>query len=223
VINTPHNPTGKVFTRDELTAIAGLCIEHDVLVLSDEVYEQLVFGVPHISMADIPGMRERTLALSSAGKTFSFTGWKIGWASGPRALVAAAQAAHQFVTFSSATPLQLGIAVALERCDTQFYDTLRAEYLERRDFLVSTLRDVGLDVAVPEGTYFALADFSAVWDGDDISFAKHLCSAHRVAAIPPSVFYAAEPEQGARLVRFAFCKQMKTLQAAAERLRGLGT
>ena len=221
VLNTPHNPTGKVFTTDELASIAEICVEHDLIVLADEVYEQLVFGVPHVSMAELPGMRDRTLALSSAGKTFSFTGWKVGWCTGPKHLVAAAQAAHQFVTFGTATPLQVAIASALERCDADFYDGLRAEYLERRDYLVDTLRDVGLRVAVPQGTYFVLADFRPVWDGDDVSFARHLCSAHGVAAIPPSVFYAAEPDEGRHLVRFAFCKRMETLRAAAERLQGL--
>ena len=220
MLNTPHNPTGKVFGTDELSAIAELCIERDVAVLTDEVYEQLVFGVPHVSMAEIPGMRDRTLALSSAGKTFSFTGWKIGWCTGPASMVAAAQAAHQFVTFATATPLQVAIAQALE-CDASFYEGLREAYTERRDFLVGALRDVGFRVAVPQGTYFVLADFTDLWSGDDVSFVRHLCTDHGVAAIPPSVFYRAEPEEGRRLVRFAFCKRMETLQAAAERLSGL--
>ncbi len=221
VLNTPHNPTGKVFDREELTAIGELCREHDVVVLSDEVYEQLVYDATHVSMAEIPGMRERTLALSSAGKTFSFTGWKIGWCTGPAPLVAAAQAAHQFVTFATATPLQVATAHALDACGAEFYDGLRAEYRARRDFLVDVLRRVGLRVAVPRGTYFVLADFRDLWEGDDVSFVRHLCTEHGVAAIPPSVFYKAEPEEGRRLVRFAFCKRMETLRAAAQRLEGL--
>ena len=223
LLNTPHNPTGKVFDRTELEAIAALCQAHDVVVVADEVYEQLVYdGARHISMAEIPGMRERTLALSSAGKTFSFTGWKVGWGTGPAPMVAAAQAAHQFMTFATATPLQVAVADALERCDDVFNDQLRAEYTERRDFLVETLRGVGLRVAVPEGKYFVLADFTALWPGDDVSFVRHLVQAHGVAAVPPSVFYEADPEEGRRLVRFAFCKRMETLKAAADRLQGLG-
>lgn len=221
VLNTPHNPTGKVFDVGELTAIAALCRARDVVVLTDEVYEQLTYDAMHVSMAEIPGMRDRTLALSSAGKTFSFTGWKIGWCTGPAALVAAAQAAHQFVTFATSTPLQVATARALEACGPTFYDGLRAEYRERRDFLVDVLRRVGLRVAVPSGTYFVLADFRDLWDGDDLSFVRHLCVEHGVAAIPPSVFYKAAPEEGRRLVRFAFCKRMETLRAAAQRLEGL--
>ncbi len=222
LLNTPHNPTGKVFTLDELTAIAELCRRHDVLVLTDEVYEQLTYeGARHVSMAEVPGMRDRTLCLSSAGKTFSLTGWKVGWATGPAPMVAAAQAAHQFVTFATATPLQVAVAHALEHCGERFYGSLRAEYSERRAFLLESLREVGLRVSEPAGTYFVLADFRDIWDGDDVSFVRHLVTEHGVAAIPPSVFYRRAPEEGARLVRFAFCKRMETLRAAAERLKGL--
>ena len=222
LLNTPHNPTGKVFRRDELTAIAELCRRHDVAVISDEVYEHLTYDeIAHVPMASISGMRDRTLTLSSAGKTYSFTGWKIGWATGPAVMVGAAQAAHQFVTFASAAPLQHAVAVALESFRDDFHVELRREFQQRRDFLVGVLREVGFDVAVPRGTYFILADFRRVGAGDDRAFANHLVSSCGVAAIPPSVFYRAHPEEGSRLLRFAFCKKMGTLHLAAERLRKL--
>jgi N-succinyldiaminopimelate aminotransferase len=219
LLNTPHNPTGKVFSRDELAAIAELCIKHDVIVLTDEVYEHLVFdGAEHVPMATLPGMRERTLSLSSAGKTFSFTGWKVGWATGPVPLVAAAQAAHQFVTFATATPLQVAVGHALDHLGEDYYREFNAEYSERRRFLLDALEAAGLNPAPPQGTYFVLADFTSIHDGDDRAFVRQLIEEKGVAAIPPSVFYKAHPEAGARLVRFAFCKRMETLRAAAERL-----
>jgi N-succinyldiaminopimelate aminotransferase len=222
VINTPHNPTGKVFTRSELEAIARLCIEHDCYVLADEVYEHLTYdGARHTPMATIPGMRERTLSISSSGKTFSFTGWKIGWATGPEPLIKAAQAAHQFVTFATSTPMQVAIAGAIERHGAEFYARLRDEYAQRRNFLVAALSNVGFEVAVPDGAYFILADFTRLHGGDDVAFAKELVTKYKVAAIPPTSFYAASPQEGRRLVRFAFCKKAETLSAAAERLQGL--
>jgi N-succinyldiaminopimelate aminotransferase len=222
VLNSPHNPTGKVFTRQELEAIARVACEHDLIVLTDEVYEYLTYDdAEHIPMATLPGMFERTLSLSSSGKTFSFTGWKIGWATGPRELVAAAQSAHQFLTFAVATPLQVAMAHALNTFHGEYIETIRAEYTERRDFLVSALRDTGFDVAVPQGTYFVLADFTALFDGDDRAFARHLIETCGVATIPPSVFFMAQPEVGRRLIRFAFCKRRETLEKAADRLRRL--
>lgn len=222
VLNTPHNPTGKVFTRAELEAIAALCIEHEVTVLTDEVYEHLTFDDrPHLPIAALPGMRERTLSLSSSGKTYSFTGWKIGWATGPAHLVEAAQSIHQFLTFATAHPLQIAVAEALRDHSGEYLHTLRREYQARRDFLVEALREAGFEVSVPEGTYFVLADFTALWDGDDRSFALHLIERYGVAAIPPSPFYASAPEEGRRLLRFAFCKTRPTLEAGAERLARL--
>jgi N-succinyldiaminopimelate aminotransferase len=222
IINTPHNPTGKVFTRDELDAIAELCRRYGTVVVSDEVYEHLTYdGAEHVPMATLPGMRERTLTLSSAGKTFSLTGWKVGWATGPAPLVAAAQAAHQFVTFATATPLQHAVAHALDELGDGYYAALRREYSARRDFLVAVLEEVGFRVSVPRGTYFIVADFGALSQSDDRSFARELVKRCRVAAIPPSAFYAARPEEGRRLLRFAFCKQLETLRQAAERLRTL--
>jgi N-succinyldiaminopimelate aminotransferase len=220
VLNTPHNPTGKVFTREELSTIARVAQEHDLVVLADEVYEHLVFDAAvHVPIATLPGMRERTLTLSSTGKTFSLTGWKVGWGCGPKHLVDAAQAAHQFVTYATATPLQVAMAFALREFRGPYLEKFRAEYLERRDFLVSALRDAGFVVAVPKGTYFVLADFSALHPGDDMAFARWLVTEHGVAAIPPGSFYAADRTEPRRLARFAFCKRMETLKRAAERLR----
>jgi N-succinyldiaminopimelate aminotransferase len=219
VLNTPHNPTGKVFARDELEVVADLARRHDLLVLTDEVYEYLTFdGAEHVPFATLPGVGKRTLTLSSAGKTFSYTGWKIGWATGPRELVHAAWSAHQFLTFSVATPFQVAMARALDTLGETYFTRFRAEYLERRDFLVEALCDAGFRVAVPRGTYFVLADFTPIFDGDDRAFARHLIETCGVAAIPPSVFYRENEQEGRRLVRFAFCKRRETLEAAAERL-----
>jgi len=220
VLNTPMNPTGKVFSRGELETIADVCQEHDLLALTDEVYEHLTFDdAVHIPLASIPGMRERTLTLSSAGKTYSFTGWKIGWGTGPRGLVAGAQAAHQFLTYAIATPLQVAVAYALRNHAAEFLEGFRSEYAERRDFLVSALQGAGLHVVVPRGTYFIYAAFGDVFQGDDREFGYWLTREHGVAALPPSSFYHEAVEEGRRLVRFAFCKRMETLEAAAERLR----
>ncbi|MEZ4386429.1 MAG: methionine aminotransferase [Candidatus Krumholzibacteriia bacterium] len=221
LLNSPHNPTGKVFTADELAALAAICRRHDLLVLADEVYELLTYdGREHRSIAALDGMRERTLRLSSAGKSFSCTGWKIGWAVGPAPLVAALQAAHQFLTFCAAAPLQVAVAHALETLDDRYERGLQAEYAARRDFLAQVLAEVGFTVAPCQGTYFLLADFTKLWAGDDLSFARHLVESRGVAAIPPSVFYLAARDEGRRLLRFAFCKQLATLEAAAGRLRG---
>ena len=219
VLNTPHNPTGKVFSLEELSAIARIARERDLLVLSDEVYEHLTYdGLPHIPLATLPGMWERTLTLSSTGKTFSFTGWKVGWATGPAHLVEAAQAAHQFLTFSGAHPLQMAMALALRHVHDGFLQELEREYVERRDFLVRILDEVGFEVAVPRGTYFVLASFSSLFEGTDREFVRHLVDEAGVCAIPPSVFYGGAPEEGRRLVRFAFCKTRETLERAAEGL-----
>jgi aspartate/methionine/tyrosine aminotransferase len=224
VLNTPMNPTGKVFTREELGVIAEICQEHDLLAVTDEVYEHLTFdGAEHIPLASLPGMRERTLTLSSAGKTYSFTGWKIGWGTGPKALVEGAQAAHQFLTYAIPTPLQSAIAFALVHLRDSFLADFKAEYLARRNFLVEVLNDSGFQVVVPRGTYFIYAGFGDLFDGDDREFAYWLTETHGVAALPPSSFYHEGLEEGRRLTRFAFCKKMETLEAAAERLRKIGS
>lgn len=222
VLNTPMNPTGKVFTPAELEIVAALCRDHDLVALTDEVYEHLTFdGVRHVPLASLPGMRERTLTLSSAGKTYSFTGWKIGWGVGPRHLVDGAQSAHQFLTYAIPTPLQAAVAYALTHHTEEYLTEFRARYRERRDFLVDVLREVGFRLSAPEGTYFILADFREVFEGDDREFCYWITRQHGVAAIPPSAFYHQDVQEGRSLARFAFCKRMKTLEAAAERLRGI--
>ncbi len=222
VLNTPHNPTGKVFTQAELEGIAALCEKHDTVVAADEVYEHLTYdGAKHVPIASIPGMRERTLTISSAAKTFSLTGWKVGWASGPAQLIAAVQAAHQFLTFAVATPFQAAIAMVLQSDNSEYYRKLREQYLERRDLLLKALKETGFRVSVPAGTYYILADFTRLLDCDDRAFARYLVKQCKVAAIPPSVFYTRDPSEGKRLVRFAFCKKIETLSEAALNLKNL--
>ena len=220
LINSPHNPTGKVFTPDELAFLAELCRERDVLCITDEVYEHLVYDGAHVPMATLPGMRERTITISSFGKTFSLTGWKIGWAAGPPELAGAVRAAHQFITFATATPLQQGAAVALAEAGDAYYRELLAGYRARRDFLVRELSRIGFAVRSPAGAYFVCADFRPFGFDDDQKFVRHLIEKIGVAAIPPSVFYD-RPELGRWYVRFAFCKRMETLEAAVERMEKL--
>jgi aspartate/methionine/tyrosine aminotransferase len=219
LINTPHNPTGRVFTRAELDGIARICQEHDLVCISDEVYERLVFEGQHVSIATLPGMRERTIVLSSLGKTYSLTGWKIGWAIAPPALTACVRAAHQFLTFAAATPLQVGAASALAS-PPEYDRAFLAEYRARRDLMVEGLLEVGFEVFVPQGTYFVMAGHRPFGFDDDIAFARHLVREIGVAAIPPSSFYKT-PSEGRFLVRFAFCKRESTLRDALARLRRL--
>ena len=219
LLNTPHNPTGKVFTRAELQMIADLCKQHDVIVISDEVYEKLVFEGEHISIATLEGMYERTLTLSSLGKTFSFTGWKIGWAIGPAELNAGVRAAHQFLTFCSATPFQHAAAAALD-APQSYYTEFLAAYRKRRDLLVDGLRGIGFNVYQPAGTYFVLADHTPFGFEDDMAFCRHLVEHCGVAAIPPSSFYH-HREYGRSLVRFAFCKTEDELREAIRRMIAL--
>ncbi|MCW5882282.1 MAG: aminotransferase class I/II-fold pyridoxal phosphate-dependent enzyme [Anaerolineae bacterium] len=221
LVNTPHNPTGKVFTRAELQHIAGLAQRWNTLVLSDEVYEYLTFDdAEHISIATLPGMWERTLTVSSAGKTFSLTGWKIGWVIAPPSLNAATRGTHQFIVFCSATPLQAGIAAALSLADDHgYYDQFRTEYSQRRDVLLAALADAGLPAFAPRGTYFALADIRHLPYIDDVAFCRALTVEAGVTAIPPTAFYSeGHRELGRHLARFAFCKRVETLEEAAHRL-----
>ncbi len=226
LVNTPHNPTGKVFTRAELELIADLCRERNVVAVTDEVYERLTFepDQPHLHLATLPGMAERTLTLSSLGKTFSLTGWKIGWAIGPAALSSAIRSAHQFLTFATATPLQLGAAAALS--DAQAADgavlSLLQGLRERRDLLAGVLEGLGMRVYRPAGAYFVLADFTSGPHGgtfsDDQDFCRRLTAEAGVAAIPPSVFYE-NRQHGRGLARFAFCKRQETMIEAVRRLK----
>ncbi|HEY3169835.1 MAG TPA: methionine aminotransferase [Thermoanaerobaculia bacterium] len=217
LVNTPHNPTGKVFSTSELEEIARLCIERDLVCITDEVYEHMVYEGEHVPMATLPGMRERTITISSFGKTFSLTGWKIGWAAAPPELSKAVRAAHQFITFATATPLQHAAACALS-AGPEYYEELLAGYRARRDYLVGALAQIGFELRTPAGTYYVCADFRRFGHvGDDVSFCRHLIEDFGVAAIPPSFFYD-RPEKGRGYVRFAFCKEMQTLEAAVERL-----
>jgi N-succinyldiaminopimelate aminotransferase len=219
VLNSPQNPAGHVFTRAELEAVAAVCRRHDVVAVTDEVYEHVVFEGEHVPVATLPGMRDRTVTISSAGKTFSLTGWKVGWTCAPPDLAAAIRAAHQFVTFAVATPLQHGMAAALAAPD-EYYARLAASYCARRDRLCDGLASVGLGVRPPEGTYFALADIRPLGFDDDVAFCRQLVEHVGVAAIPASAF-----SEGARvrhLVRFAFCKDDATLDEGLRRLSRLG-
>lgn len=219
LLNNPHNPTGKTFSRSELEMIARACMRHDVICISDEVYEHITYGENrHIPIATLPEMRERTLTLSSTGKTFAMTGWKVGWACGPRHLVAAAQAAHQYITFSGPRPLQVAMGHALSNYTGGYLLDLKLEYTERRDLLLKTLSQCGFRVREPQGGYFVIADYSALSDLDDWRFARKLVEKYKVASAPISVFYHGDAGRGQRRLRFAFCKRMETLQAAAERL-----
>jgi aspartate/methionine/tyrosine aminotransferase len=221
-VNTPHNPTGKVFSRAELEQIAVLCQEYDTLAVADEVYDQLTYGgAEHVPLATLPGMWERTLTLNSVGKTFSATGWKIGWAVGPAWLNAALRAAHQWVTFATATPLQEAAAVALEQAAANgYYDQLREEYGERRALLRQILESAGLPTLPAEGSYFISADIGALGWADDRAFCRFLTTEIGVAAIPTSAFYT-NPAAAPALARFCFAKQIATLEAAGERLQKL--
>ena len=219
VINTPHNPTGRVFDRDELAAIARLCIEHDVLAICDEVYEWMTYDAEHVRLATLPGMADRTVTLSSLGKTYSLTGWKVGWALAPPDVTAGLRAAHQFLTFTTPTPVQHGAVAALE-APNHFYRALQEGYRHKRDLLVSGLEDIGFTVFQPEGTYFVMADHTAFGFENDRQFCRHLVEQHGVATIPPSVFYA-DPTDGASLVRFSFSRDQATLGEALQRMAGL--
>jgi N-succinyldiaminopimelate aminotransferase len=221
LINTPHNPTGKVFTRDELTVLAAHAVEHDLLVLTDEVYEHLVFsGTEHVSIATLPGMRERTLVVSSAGKTFNVTGWKIGWICGPGPLVSAVRTAKQFLTYVNGGPFQPAVAAGL-RLPEEYFATTARDLEYRRDVLVKGLRDGGLPVISPEATYFATVDVRPVQpDGDGLAFCRALPERAGVVAVPTVVFYdPAHAHLGRHLVRFAFCKGDDVLAEAVKRLR----
>lgn len=219
ILNTPHNPTGKVFGRAELELLAALCEQHQTWVLADEVYEHIVFApARHLRPATLPSLRERTVTVSSAGKSFSFTGWKIGWAIAPPPLRDAVQRAHQFVTFATASPLQAAIAAAL-RLPDRFFQELTAQYTDKRARLLGALREAGLPAHAPEGSYFVMADIRGRGFADDVAFCRHLVSEVGVAAIPPSVFYSPEHRAlGQGFARFAFCKTEPVLEEARRRL-----
>lgn len=220
LINTPHNPTGTVLTRTELAAIAELAVERDLLVVTDEVYEHLVFGdAEHVPLAAFPGMRERTVTIGSAGKTFSFTGWKVGWVTASPELVGAVRSVKQFLTYVSSGPFQYAVAEALALPDSYFED-LRADMLAKRDLLAGGLERAGFKVFRPAGTYFITTDIRPLGESDGFAFCRALPERCGVVAIPNAVFYD-HREQGAPFVRFAFCKQTDVLEEAASRLKTL--
>ncbi|WP_098007739.1 pyridoxal phosphate-dependent aminotransferase [Streptomyces sp. sk226] len=216
LLNTPHNPTGTVLTPDELSGIAALAVEHDLLVVTDEVYEHLVFTGAHHPIAALPGMRGRTVSISSAGKTFSYTGWKVGWVTGDAALVAAVRSAKQYLTFVSGGPFQYAIAEALALPDT-FFTGFLADMHRKRDLLATGLRSAGFQVYEPEGTYFITTDIAPFGDEDAYAFCRALPERCGVAAVPNSVFYD-DPEAGRSQVRFTFCKRDEVLEEAVTRL-----
>ncbi len=217
LLNSPHNPTGSVFTRGEMAAIAALAVERDLLVVTDEVYEHLVFDGEHVPIAQFPGMRERTVSISSAGKTFSFTGWKIGWVTAAPELVAAVKTTKQFMTFVSGGPFQYAIAQALALPD-EYYAGLRAGLAAQRDLLVAGLSGLGFTVYPPAATYFVIADISPLGERDGIEFCRTLPERAGVVAIPTALFYD-HAEAARTQVRFAFCKRPEVLTEAVGRLK----
>jgi len=222
ILNTPHNPTGKVFSRAELESLASLCRENDVLVISDEVYSEITFdGVRHVPIATLPGMRERTVTIDSMGKTFSVTGWKVGWAIAAPELTRAIRGVHQFVTFTNSVPFQEALADILTTATaTDYYEGLRATYTRRRDRLAEILDGVALTTLPVQGAYFLLSDASAFGFSDDVAFCRHLCVSVGVAAIPTSAFYV-NPRTAPLLARFCFAKRDESIETAAGRLRRL--
>jgi N-succinyldiaminopimelate aminotransferase len=221
VVNNPHNPTGAVFGRDVLARIVALAAEHDAVIVTDEVYEHLVFGPRHVPVASLPGAAERTLTVSSAGKTFSFTGWKVGWVTGPEELVARVRTIKQFLTYSSGTPFQEAVALGLGYPDS-FFEGIAAALRAKRDILAAGLEAAGLEVFRPEGTYFITADAAGLGFDSAVDLARRLPELVGVAAIPVSVFCHPEGAERTRtLLRFAFCKKEPLLQEAASRLSRL--
>ncbi|MFE1378726.1 pyridoxal phosphate-dependent aminotransferase [Streptomyces sp. NPDC058740] len=222
LLNTPHNPTGTVLSRAELTAVAELAQERDLLVVTDEVYEHLVFdGAEHVPIASLPGMRERTVTIGSAGKTYSFTGWKVGWVTAGPELTGAVRSAKQFLTYVSSGPFQYAVAEALRLPDA-FTDGLRAELQAKRDLLSEGLAAAGFGVHRPAGTYFVTTDIRPLGERDGFAFCRALPERAGVVAIPNAVFYD-HREEGAPFVRFAFCKRVDVLQEAVDRLKRLAS
>lgn len=220
IVNNPHNPTGKVWEKNELEAIARFAVKHDLLVISDEVYEFLLFdGAVHHPLALFPGMFDRTFTISSAGKTFGLTGWKTGWICAPQTLSDAVRLVHQYVTFSVATPLQEAVADGLKQLDT-YLPVFQKTYKEKRDFFYQGLRNLGFEFAIPRGTYFMMVPIRNKTELNDVDFAMKLVKEHKLAVVPPSAFYL-KSKQGADYLRFCFAKKEETLKAALTNLERL--
>lgn len=219
VVNTPHNPTGRVFTREEIGRIAELCRQHDVWAFTDEIYEHIRYAGGHHPLAAEPGMRERTITISGLSKTFSCTGWRLGYAIAPPEQTNAIRKVHDFLTVGAPAPLQAAAAIGMA-FEAEYYNAMARDYRARRDLLVPVLREAGFQFTVPEGAYYILADYSALSGDDDVTFARWLASEVGVAGVPGSSFYH-DGSTERRLIRFAFCKRAETLQAAAERFSGM--
>jgi aspartate/methionine/tyrosine aminotransferase len=219
VVNTPHNPTGKVFSRAELELIAELCIEHDAIAITDEIYEHLVYSGEHVSIAALPGMAERTITISGASKTYSVTGWRVGWLIAPPPLTMGIRKVHDFLTVGAAHPLQIAIAAALE-LPASFYVELLGDYRERRDAMVGGLNECGFDCAAPDGAYYVMAGISHFGFDDDVAMARHLIEKVAVATVPGSSFYH-DPAHGRGLLRFSFPKRIDTIERGLQALRNL--
>ena len=217
VVNTPNNPTGKVFTRDELEYIAGLCQEFDALAITDEIYEHIVYdGATHIPIMSLPGMRERSILVNSMSKTYSVTGWRVGWVLAPPDLTDSIRKVHDFLTVGAAAPLQQAGVLALAMPD-EYYSKLAAEYQGKRDHLVISLASAGLRCSTPRGAYYLMADISGLRFPDDLSFTRNLIENVGIAAVPGSSFFS-HPAEGAHFVRFCFCKKYETLDTARQKL-----
>jgi N-succinyldiaminopimelate aminotransferase len=219
LLNSPHNPTGAVVDGATLAAVAEVCVRHDLLAVTDEVYEHIVFDGEHVPLASLPGMAERTVTISSAGKTFAFTGWKVGWACGPEPLVAAVRTAKQFLTYVNGAPFQHAVAVGL-RLGDDYFDGLASSLAAKRDLLCDGLEKAGFGVHRPAGTYFVLADGRPLGFDDGVELCRTLPERCGVVAVPGAAFYL-DPDRGRHLVRFAFCKRDEVLAEAADRLAAL--
>jgi aminotransferase len=219
IVNTPHNPTGKVYSRAELELIAELCIEHGAIAITDEIYEHLVYHGRHVSLATLEGMADRTITISGASKTFSVTGWRVGWIVAPPDLTGGIRKVHDFLTVGAAHPLQIAIASALE-LPPSFYMELLGDYRERRDAIVTGLRECGFAVEMPDGAYYVMAGIGAFGFDDDTAMARHLIEEVAVATVPASSFYH-DPERGRGYLRFSFPKRLDTIERGVEALRSL--
>jgi aspartate/methionine/tyrosine aminotransferase len=220
VINTPNNPTGKVFSRAEMALIAELCVRHDAVAITDEIYEHIVYdGAAHVPIATLPGMADRTVTVSALSKTYAVTGWRVGWAIAPASLMAGIRPVHDFLTVAAAAPLQIAGVTALA-LPASYYERMAAEYAERRDVFMAILAETGFEALSPAGAYYVMANCAHLGLGNDVETAHRLVEEHGIATVPGSSFFS-RPQDGSHLVRFAFCKKLETLEAAGERLRSL--